>query len=771
MATRTLLLIVPFYVCLFLLTALALSAKEDFDPYRVLGVRRDSSLDQIKRAYRDLAKQEHPDKNNLKNEDSENKFIQINKAFQILKDPEKRHKYDELGITEENRYTREQRSRDQQFTATNGFRTFTFFSSSDGHLRRKSINMHQFYSEYIEASKYSPHFIFFYSDFCPQCNYIEATWTQITDSLQKFNIGSFSINVHREPKLSLDLGISSVPHIACLIDGQVRPYLERELSQNKVVSFIKTLMPVDLVPILFTEDQQDRFVSSAASQNRLCGLIISNHATLKLRHLLIAFSLRNYYKFAHVSTRVSQYTTLIAQHNIDVKNLKTHSFILTFDENYSSPKSVIKLPNNLDYDVASAKNQLLKWPFIQLPRLTSQKRFDDICSNSFDPKTERASKKLCIILFIQNIPRYDKARRLLREFSTVNKFVQDPIVLFCQVDPTIQYKFVERLLDEIQSKSHDADNITNAILVLERHTQDKRKAHYMWLKHKWDPSSEDELDRAKVSLSEVVESYKSGKLQLREKLVLPPLDDEEAPWLVEKIVLRVRDIFWRIFYYLSSGENPATLLLLFSGPLLLTMYFAPTFSSLVNGNSGDDSLETGSKKFATRQMPSMSEESESSNISDFHQSSNNLTRDGLKLLELKAETYNGMVRLLRPGYRTIVLLCDEKTKEVLLPKFKAAVWPYRRNKTLLFGYLTLGKNIEWFRSLLKRALCYDEGEVLNVNLRNCIGTVLSLNGFKRYFRVYHAKHSELRRADKVGESLRAGENSILITNPRHLFIF
>ena len=66
----------------------------------------------------------------------------------------------------------------------------------------------------------------------------------------------------------------------------------------------------------------------------------------------------------------------------------------------------------------------------------------------------------------------------------------------------------------------------------------------------------------------------------------------------------------------------------------------------------------------------------------------------LKIHELRAETYNGMVRLLKPGCRTIVLIVDRESKEKLVPKFYKLAWPYRRNKTLMFGFLFIekGKN-------------------------------------------------------------------------------
>ena len=63
----------------------------------------------------------------------------------------------------------------------------------------------------------------------------------------------------------------------------------------------------------------------------------------------------------------------------------------------------------------------------------------------------------------------------------------------------------------------------------------------------------------------------------------------------------------------------------------------------------------------------------------------------LKIHELRAETYNGMIRLLKPGCRTVVLIVDRESKEKLVPKFYKLAWPYRRNKTLMFGFLYIEK--------------------------------------------------------------------------------
>lgn len=66
------------------------------DYYAVLGVPREASADDIKKAFRKLARQYHPDLAKDKKA-AEEKFKEINEAHEVLSDPEKRRKYDELG--------------------------------------------------------------------------------------------------------------------------------------------------------------------------------------------------------------------------------------------------------------------------------------------------------------------------------------------------------------------------------------------------------------------------------------------------------------------------------------------------------------------------------------------------------------------------------------------------------------------------------------------------------------------------------------------------
>jgi molecular chaperone DnaJ len=66
------------------------------DLYEVLGVSKDADIAQIKKAYRTLAHKYHPDKN-PDNKDAEAKFKEVNSAYQVLGDPQKRAQYDQMG--------------------------------------------------------------------------------------------------------------------------------------------------------------------------------------------------------------------------------------------------------------------------------------------------------------------------------------------------------------------------------------------------------------------------------------------------------------------------------------------------------------------------------------------------------------------------------------------------------------------------------------------------------------------------------------------------
>ena len=71
-------------------------AQDKKDYYELLGVTKNASQDDIKKAYRKLAKKYHPDVNK-DNKEAEKKFKEVSEAYEVLSDTDKKSKYDQFG--------------------------------------------------------------------------------------------------------------------------------------------------------------------------------------------------------------------------------------------------------------------------------------------------------------------------------------------------------------------------------------------------------------------------------------------------------------------------------------------------------------------------------------------------------------------------------------------------------------------------------------------------------------------------------------------------
>jgi curved DNA-binding protein len=132
---------------------------EFIDYYKVLGVSKDATSDEIKKAYRKLARKLHPDIN-PSDKEAHAKFQQLNEANEVLSHPEKRKKYDKYGKDWENgeeyeKYQQQQRSnssRQQQANADFGGEDFSdFFSSMFGNQERGGRAQTKFRGQDIQA--------------------------------------------------------------------------------------------------------------------------------------------------------------------------------------------------------------------------------------------------------------------------------------------------------------------------------------------------------------------------------------------------------------------------------------------------------------------------------------------------------------------------------------------------------------------------------------------------------------------------------------------
>ena len=115
---------------------------EFIDYYKILGVEKNASEEEIKKAYRKLARKLHPDLN-PDDKDAHLKFQQVNEANEVLSDPEKRKKYDQYGKDwqhaeqfEQQRQSRRQGSPRDEHVFTGDYDFSDFFDSMFGESGR-----------------------------------------------------------------------------------------------------------------------------------------------------------------------------------------------------------------------------------------------------------------------------------------------------------------------------------------------------------------------------------------------------------------------------------------------------------------------------------------------------------------------------------------------------------------------------------------------------------------------------------------------------------
>jgi len=97
---------------------------EFVDYYKILGVAKNATQDEIKKAYRKLARKMHPDLN-PNDKEAHKKFQQINEANEVLSDPDKRKKYDQYGRDWQHAEQFEQARQSQQRSWDGGGQTFS----------------------------------------------------------------------------------------------------------------------------------------------------------------------------------------------------------------------------------------------------------------------------------------------------------------------------------------------------------------------------------------------------------------------------------------------------------------------------------------------------------------------------------------------------------------------------------------------------------------------------------------------------------------------
>lgn len=719
------------YLTFFVLTILLLDNINQviggsFEPYKVLGVHRRAPIGDIRKAYKRLAREWHPDKVSGEQEkkEAEVKFIEINRAYELLSDPDRRRKYDNHGITEDTpnfrksnediygsygRFDHDFHDTFQEFFGSSGGFKFGFKNGGGGDrngkriFHKQSITSKAYYSTVLKNTKKQPYLILFYSDWCFTCLRIEPIWSRLTEELEPVGFGIATVHTEHEKELARKISVKEVPHMVLLLEDKIFHYKEGQFSAIKTIEWIRRKLPYKMVQNV-DDSNIDSFLSGWMD-NKVRVLIFGKLDVIRLRYLTTAYRYRERALFGFVQLKDSNARNTLLRFGISKS--KEMDTILLFNEDHNNPLASLSMK---DIPLKAMQELVEENQFLQLPRLSSQPVFDTLCP----PAASKPRRRLCVVLVNQDATNQDDngRRRAMRDFVVDHKFSKEKV--------RFVYVLKEKQLEFVNSLVTSPDESKNVAIVWRT---EENNIRYEWLSEEWppfkeDPHEQEKLNETRQALKKTLQSLLIGNELLSHEAVVKELFDEHAT----SVFVRIANRMLEIIEVLRESVTKDELLPAFS--LVVTVCFI-----LVGG-------------YVMNYLVKMEEESVRKQLGakGMKVDKKGKVVPELKIHELRAETYNGMIRLLKPGCRTIVLIVDRESKEKLVPKFYKLAWPYRRNKTLMFGFLYIEKGLPWFKKILNLTL--PEPRDININPKNCIGTVLSLNGHRRYFCMYHAKHPE-----------------------------
>ena len=478
-----------------------------FEPYGILGVGRSASTQEIRKQYKKLAKEWHPDKN--KSPEAEAKFIEISKAYELLSDSERRRKYDSHGITEENQQPRgggggfggfhrggfdpfesffDDFFDDRPHGGGGGFH-FNFGGRGGGRRHQEEdqqrsfhkhrIDSHTYYNKVLPDSTWKPYVIMFHSDWCFMCMRVEPIWTRLVEELEPVGFGIATIHAQYERELTRKLGTRELPHMIVLMDNKVMHYKEPQFSAIKALEFVRGRFANRLVEAI-DDSNVDSFLSGWMD-NRIRVLLFGHVQVTRLRYLTTAFKYRDRAAIGYV--RLSDHKAKKTIKRFGVPTSAQTDTLLLFHEKHPSDADHVPVASMSmkDLGISTMSEVIDANLFLQLPRLSSQSIFDALCP----VESSRQQKRLCVTLVTQeSSEEHERYRQALRDFSLEHMFSPDR-VRFTYVLMEKQLEFVNSLTAEQKKKGGDVPDPTLKIAIIWRRGNNKLK--FEWVKGNFHP--------------------------------------------------------------------------------------------------------------------------------------------------------------------------------------------------------------------------------------------------------------------------------------------
>uniref|UniRef100_A0A8C9X515 DnaJ heat shock protein family (Hsp40) member C16 n=1 Tax=Sander lucioperca TaxID=283035 RepID=A0A8C9X515_SANLU len=719
-------------VVLSVLLTGATHAGPEMDPYKILGVTRSASQAEIKKVYKRLAKEWHPDKN--KNPGAEDMFIKITKSYEILSSEDKRANYDRYGQTDDTqpygngRYGQHQ----DTFNFDESFYNFPFNSKTQRDFADSKYTLHfkQYVNDVVPDSSKRPYLIKITSDWCFSCIHIEPVWKEVVEEMETLGVGIGVVDVGNERRLANHLGAHRTPSILGVLNGKVT-FFHYAVAKEHLRQFVEDLLPQRLVE--WVTDKNDlHFLNSWHELNKPHVLLFDQVPVVPLLYKLTAFAYKDYLQFGYVDQGLSETANLQKQFNIN-----TYApTMLIFKESTDKPADIIQAKGMkkqiIDEFVSNNK-------FLLVPRLVNQKLFDELCP----VKQFHRRRKYCVLLMTGDEESFSLGNQAFLSFASTNT---KEVVRFAYVYQRLQQPLCDTLM---QNK--------DSVVILERRNA-AGKALFKPVTA-WNGSEED-----KQCLLEELERLQKDPSILVHDAMLPELNNEFASMFVIRWIYACYDYLSEVIddiLHNNWREMMPLLSLIFSALFILfgtVVIQAFRFGCLTHTSRPSKLVKQRIKK--AKDKPKNTNRPPKKNF--------------VEVTELTDITYMSNLVKLRPGHINIVLVLTDASKNILLSKFAKEVYSFTGSLTLHFSFLNIDKHGEWMNTLLEYAqdamqIGADEGDAGNHEM-DYTGYVLALNGHKKYLCLFKpvytgedldSKSSEDEGATSGGRSNRSRSLSTL----------